>query len=280
MLRLAISVCAVAILLTACDDQALSRRQFVIERDTLVMYGDNSTLLPVMLVDVQGNETPGFKATIRRSEQSVLTSNGAWVRCHHAGTAKVHLSANGLADSILVECRTAQHLYPIEFVQMDLHDPPRSLSTTAIMASGDTETVRPVRIRNSDTSVVLVRNNEVVPRAVGRASLAIDYGGVRASAWVDVRDRIASGALTLNPGESRHWELSPGRYEITVKVRTAIDLTALRMETDGANCARSRRDEDMIHCVVNERGSVSMTNTSAPPRARASRALVTILRTP
>jgi len=146
------------------------------------------------------------------------------------------------------------------------------------MASGDTEAVWPIRTRISDTNVVTVRNNKVFPKTVGRANLTVDYGGVPVSTMFNIREAIASGMLTLNTGESRHWKLVPGRYDITVKVKKAMDLNALQMETEGANCARGFRDEDTIHCVVEEGGNVSMTNTSSPPRARAASAVVTILR--
>jgi hypothetical protein len=264
--------------LTACDDQPPPQRRFVKQRDTLVLYGDRLSLLPVNVVDAQGMQSREFKATIRQSAQSVLTTNGTWVSCRREGTAIVDLVAEALLDSILVACRTARNLNSLDWVDMDLHDPPRSLGTIAIMASGDTEAVWPIRTRVSDTNVIMVRNNEVFPKAVGHATLTIDYGGVPVATMFVIRETITSGTLTLNAGESRRWELVPGRYDIAVKVKKVTDLTALRMETEGANCARDSRDEDTIHCVLEESGTVSMTNTSAPPRARAASAVLTILR--
>lgn len=279
-LRLAKSVCAVAIVFTACNDQPPPQRRFVKERDTLVLYGDRLSLLPVKVVDAQGSQSREFKATIRQSAQSVLTTNGTWVSCRREGTAIVNLVADAVLDSIPVFCRDARTVRSFGWVDMDLHDPPRSLGTIAIMPSGDTEAVWPIRTRISDTNVVMVRNNEVFPRAVGHANLTIDYGGVPVATMFVIRETITSGTLTLNAGESRHWKLVPGRYDITVKVKKSIDLASLRMETEGANCARDSRDEDKIHCVFEESGTVSMTNTSTPPRARAASAVVTILKTP
>ena len=47
-----------------------------------------------------------------------------------------------------------------------------------------------------------------------------------------------NGIVEVVAGESRRWELAPGRYTITVKVSLPRDLNSLHMETEGVNCAR------------------------------------------
>jgi len=268
----------VAICLTTigCDTPTL---RLEIERDTLVLYGDRFTPLPVKVVDEQGVESHAWSATIKRSDVSTLTVGGMWVSCLKPGTAQVSLSAKTAVDSIVVDCRATRAFHPPPDIEMDVNDEPRDLSAAVTLASGQVVRVEPIGLTIGDSAVVSVAGNQVMPLAVGYTSLKINYGGVVATTTARVRETLASGTLELKAGESRKWALSAGRYDIVVTVNNPVDLTSLRMETDGAQCSRSSRNEDLIHCLVPERGNVTMSNTSAPPKARLSRAVVHILKT-
>ena len=259
-----------------CDTPAL---RLVVERDTLVLYGDHFTPLPVKVVDEQGVVSRVWSATIKRKDNSTLTVGGTWVTCLRPGTAQVRLSAKRAVDSIVIDCRAIRAFHPPPDIEMDVNDEPRELSAAATLATGEVVRLEPIDLTIGDSTVVSVADNQVTPLTVGYTSLKINFGGVVASTTARVRETLASGPLELKAGESRQWDLSAGRYDILVIVNNPLDLTSLRMETDGAQCSRSPRNEDLIHCVVHERGSATMVNTSTPPKARLSRAVVHILKT-
>ena len=264
---------AVVFLATAACDNSV---RLEIERDTLVLYGNRDTPLPVKAFDKSGARTH-VEPTVRRADGVAV--NGGWVSCLRPGITRVNLSAKGLAGSIVVECRSLRELHPQSDIDMDLRDEPRALTAAGILESGEVVSLEPRAVAIHDSTIVSVNGNRVTPVAVGYTNLKIDYGGVVASTRVSVRNTIASGPLELKAGESRQWDLTPGRYDIVVIVGSPMDLAALRMETDGAQCARDSFNEDLIHCVVYERGRVTMSNTTAAPKARTSRAIVNIRQT-
>jgi hypothetical protein len=265
---------------TACEGNAPSRPRLKLERDTLILYGPELTRMPVNVVDGSGNAMPVLEGKIRQSSDSILKHQGSWVSCRRVGMTPVIITVNGLSDSLMIECRAARELQPPSWLQMDLHDPAQSLAAIAVLASGDSQPVRPLYVTISDSQIVSVQHGKAFPLAVGRATLVVNYGGVQARIYVAVQETIARDALELSAGESRTWALSSGRYSITVKVSSPDDLSALRMETEGATCARASRDDDTIHCVVYDRGVVEMQNTKSSSAKRAPRAVVNIVKTP
>ena len=259
--------------ISACNTNSV---RLEIERDTLVLYGNRLTPLPVKAFDRSGAQTY-VVPTVRRADGVAI--NGGWVSCLRPGRTRVSLSAKGTVGSIVVECRSLRELHPQSDIDLELRDEPRALAAAGILESGEVVSLEPLAVAIHDSTIVSVNGNRVTPLAVGYTNLKIDYGGVVASTRISVRNTIVSGPLELKAGESRQWDLTPGRYDILVIVSSPLDLASLRMETDGAQCARNSSNEDLIHCVVYERGSVTMSNTSAAPKARTSRAIVNIRQT-
>ncbi len=267
-----------AVTTTACDREA--PRLLTFDRDTLVLYGPVLTPVPVNVVDATGAVRSAWGRVTTTSAESILSLHDGRMSCRRPGFSEVTVVVGDASQRLMVECTAAKQVHALPDFVMDLRDPPRSLSTTALLHSGGIDSLRPVDVIVSDTHVVKVRNGEVIPYSVGRATVTINYGGVGANRYIEVRQRIFEDTLILNAGESRTWELSAGRYDVAVIVGDSRDLAALKIETEGANCARSRSDDDMIHCVVYDSASVVMRNTSARAKERTSRAAVSIVRLP
>ena len=93
------SALLVAACLTTIGCDTPPARRLEVERDTLVLYGDHFTPLPVKVVDEQGVESHAWSATIRCSDNSTLTLGGTWVTCLRPGTAQVRLSAKSAMEN-------------------------------------------------------------------------------------------------------------------------------------------------------------------------------------
>ncbi len=250
-----------------------------VDRDTLVLYGGEFTWVPVSVVHDTGASAE-LKAKFIPRDQSVVRTSGSAVACRRAGMTDIQVELGKLTTSFVVTCRFAQRIAAESYLELEPGGPPRSLEATAVLSSGNSEVLHPISATSTDSAVAIVRDGAVVPLAVGRAGIRIDYGGVRTTMTVQVRLTIADDTVVVKPDESRAWQLAAGRYSMTVKVSSPRDLGILNMETEGLNCSRDSRDEDTIHCVAAEPAEVTLRNTSSARTARTGRAFVRIVQIP
>src|SRR5688572_31780046 len=81
---------------TGCDNHSI---RLEIERDTLVLYGNRDTPLPVKAFDKSGAQTD-VEPSVRRADGVAV--NGGWVSCLRPGITRVSLSARSAVGSIVV----------------------------------------------------------------------------------------------------------------------------------------------------------------------------------
>jgi hypothetical protein len=272
-----VSLGAIHIVILSCTPERAARLEA--DRDTLVLYGQELTRVPVRLVDDTGGSRRA-RAQITSAPIALVEVKGSSLACRREGIGTVHLARGEQQTKLVVNCRFAQRIFTATQLTLQPGDAPRALSGVAVFSSGDSEIVRPVLAVSSDSSAVAVRNNAVVPLAIGHAGVSIDFGGIHHRVSVDVQHVLVDDSLELIPGGRRAWSLMPGRYTITVRVKTARDLGALNMETEGMNCSRSASDEDTIHCVAVEGAEVLISNSSGGSTPRTARAFVGIVHVP
>lgn len=280
MRRLAVALCvAVLAVGAACERTGPTRLE--LERDTLVLYGSQRTTLPVRRVDGTGARVSLKGLKVLPSTDSSLQVRGGALACRHAGFTDVRLVVGKLSDTLVVECRPAREVRSPFLIDMWLGDPPQSLETTAILTVGAVERIHPIRVSVSDSQVVLVRDDRIIPLAVGRSTLRANYGGVSKTIHVVVRELIARDTLVLTPGAFRTWWLAPGRYEITIAgVPTTADLRPLELAGEGIRCVPSGRSEDLMHCVVYERAALGVRFRATDTAGSVGRAAITIVKSP
>lgn len=247
-------------------------------RDSLVLYGQEQTQLPLRLVDANGEVRVPIEARVTEAGD-LLQIRGTWVACRKDGSTSLHIAVRRMVDTMIVWCRTARQVHVEPFLLIDLPDSSRVLSASVLVDSPRLERIGPLQLVMSDSTVVAMRGDTIIPLSVGRTTMHIDLGGVRARMTVEVHHLVANGLVELRGGKSSRWELPAGRYQITVKVPSPSELALLAMDTEGAQCSRDRRDEDSIHCVVYDRASVSMRNSSSDP-TEIRRASIQIKRLP
>ncbi|MHB1297363.1 MAG: hypothetical protein ACYC0B_02440 [Gemmatimonadaceae bacterium] len=261
--------------------------EFGVERDTLALYGPERSPLPVRVIAPSGNSSTRSSALGEIHATVVdglaVEMDDGWVSCRNnqSGATVVHLRLGADTASIVVDCRPAREIHGTPFFVLTVGDPPQSMDATVSLRSGKVEIARATVMDHGDSGVVRVVDGRLTAVGAGRTSLGVDYGGARRTIRVTVNEVLAHDTLALTPGEFRSWRLPAGRYELTVKPASGTtDFAALKMETEGARCMRSSRDEDSIHCEVLERGGVAVRNVSTVGGGRTTRAWLSILRIP
>lgn len=258
-----------------------------VERDTLALYGPEPSRLPLRVRTLSGTLSsrplaPGeLHATV--VDELTVEEDDGWVACRsrQTGATVVRLRLGADTASIVVDCRPATEVHATSFFVLTVGDPPQSLDATVKLRSGRIEHARATIMDHGDTQVAKVEDGQLTAVGTGRTALDVDYGGARRTIRVSVSEVVAHDTLALTPGEFRSWRLPAGRYEVTVKPASGTtDFAALKMETEGARCMRSSRDQDAIHCEVLERGGVAVRNVSTVGGGRTARAWLSILRIP
>jgi hypothetical protein len=268
------TVFAIAI---SCSKEPSGRLE--VAQDTVRLYGRDYTWVPFRVGHAEADSVPrGVVLTPR--DKSILRTSGNSMACLREGTTDVAAQLGSQTKEFVVICRFVTKLIGESYFELEPGAEPQRLSVTVSFALGDSDTLRVVSARSNDAAVATVRDGAVVPLAIGRAVLRVDYGGLWVRTTVYVRRTIFNGALTLRPDETRRWELDAGRYSITVKVNSRLDLKLLQMETDGLNCSRDSRDENTIHCMARERGEITFLQRPGSDPAGSASADVRILQIP
>jgi hypothetical protein len=258
----------------ACSERVSARLE--VEPDTLALYGRDYSWVTVTLVDAAGvSEAHGARLTAR--DTSIVRTSGTSLACLREGTTPVDVQVERLATTFLAHCEFAARLDVEPHLILETGGTPHSLAATAVFSSGISKILPPISARVNDTTVAVVRDGSVVPLAIGYAGLRIDYGGLWSRMGIDVRRTIANDTVTVATGGTRNWALDPGRYTITVRVKSPRDLNILNMETTGLRCSRDSRDGDLIHCVADEPAQVMFHNTSSGGTARTGQAFIRIV---
>lgn len=235
-------------------------------RDTVIINGPRAVRVPARLVNRSGQRLADPHWSLRVDGATAVRVEEGGMACVSRGDAHVAVAAAGFVRDLFVRCRPVVSFGFPPPLEMALDGPPRSVPVTALGPDGTVEPLLAYSLSVRDSGVVAVRDGRVHPIGVGRAAIVVDFGGIATSVTATVFESIAAETLRLSPGEFRSWPLAAGRYEITVTPGEGDAWrTALGIETSGAKCVRDSRRDDMIHCLVRERGGLGVRNQSTVP---------------
>lgn len=192
--------------------------------------------------------------------------------CTERGDFRLTVSAGGASREVVVRCRPVVSFGFPPPLEMALGEPPQPVTVNALGPSGAVEPLLSFTLSVRDSTVVAIEAGLARPLAVGRTAVLVDFGGISTAVPASVFQELVADTLRLTPGEFRSWPLAPGRYEIAVMpLVPSTSLTALDLTTEGASCVPDARREDLIHCLVRERGGVGVrdqrTSAKVPPAA-------------
>lgn len=274
----------VAIVLDGCgrDSSALVDRvpvRLEFERDTVIINGPRAVQVPARLVDQTGRSVPSAQWSLRVGGDSAVRVENRRLACVGRGDAHVEVAAAGFSHDFLVRCRPVVSFGFPPPLELALGSPPQTVRVNALGPSGAVETLLAYSLSVRDTAVVAVRDGQVHPIAVGRTAVVVDFGGITTAITAVVFELIAADTFRLAPGEFRSWSLGAGRYEITVApAQDHASLTALGMETEGAKCVRDSQSDQVIHCLVRERGGLGVRNQSTSTAGPTVTAAIRVIR--
>ena len=250
-----------------------------VEPDTLVLYGDKPAFVSINVIEGLERRKTGW-ASLTPRDVSIAKADAGTVVCRREGTTTIDVALDDLTTNFVVKCRFATRIEAESYFELEPDSEPRNLGARVVFSSGDSAIIHPVGASIRDSTVAVLRDRALVPLAVGNTGMRVDYGGLWVRTTIFVRRTVANETVTLGSGESRVWQLVPGRYTLTVKVKSPRDLNALNMETEALRCSRDSRDEDTIHCVAGEPAEITFRNTSTGSTARTGASLVKIMQIP
>ena len=274
----------VAIALAGCErnagavvDQVPVRME--LDRDTVIINGPRAVQVPARLVSQSGETLADPQWSLSVDGDSAVRVENGRLACVTRGDGHVAVAAAGFSRDLFVRCRPVVSFGFPPPLEIALEGPPQSVRVNALGPSGTVESLLAYSLSVRDSGVVAVRDGQVHPLRVGRAAIVVDFGGIATAITAKVFESIAAETLRLAPGEFRSWPLSAGRYEITVTPDQGTAWrTALAMETSGAKCVRDSQRDDVIHCLVRERGGLGVRNQSMSPAGGQVVAAIRVIR--
>ena len=262
-----------ALLLSGCRDGRPAAIR--VDADPFLLNGPGPVQLPVRVVAATGRTLVDTPLTAESAAESVATVVGGALRCHRHGDARIALAVGALSSTLLVQCRPVASFAPFTYVELEAGGPPGPIPVVAY-----SPTVRRVsELRFSaaidDTTVAIVRDGLVVPRALGNARVRLDFGGLATTGGITVVITERVDTVALAAGEYRQWPLTAGRYRISGHAPDGREAaTGVQLRAVNANCARDRQSRETIHCVVADSARVVAL---APSQLRA---VIRIVRMP
>ena len=171
-----------------------------------------------------------------------------------------------------------------------------SVGADTLILNGKTPVALPVRVFNragyqladedirstlSSDSAMHLEGNALACVKAGDGEVTVTLAALRATRFVRVAAPIALATVRLAPGERRGWQLSKGRYRISLNPVAGFETHSLpRFQSGEANCARDPVESNVFHCVVYAHATVLVRNAGIRRRDGDVAAEVRIVRTP
>lgn len=259
---------ALVILSLGCRDERPAA--IIVDSDPFLFNGPGPVQIPARVVSATGQTMPDVRLRAMSSAEAVATVNGGTLRCAREGDARVDVGVGALTASFVVQCRPVAGFGPFTSVEFEAGGSPEPIPVVAYSANVLRRTHLRFSATSTDTTVAIVRDGRIVPRALGSTRLVLDFGGLKTEGEINVVVTERADTLVLGAKESRQWPLSKGRYRISTNaLDVGAEATDIELRGVGANCARGNQVRATIFCVVAD---------SALVVVRASRRLAAILR--
>lgn len=200
------------------------------------------------------------------------------VTCTRHGTMRVEATSGAARRTITVLCRPIANVAWGQHVTLRPGGRSSEYSMGALGPDG-----RPVleiaglaTIR--DSGVAVLRNGEIIARAIGSTSVELEAGDCRTFVAIDVEDPVDSAqhvrpfrpfedTVTMAPGELRTWRPSSG---LTYAMLYGDSAAVLRLAFGvfNANCAKLRHAPRGLSCITTDSSVVAIRNPFDAPSAR------------
>lgn len=221
-----------------CGDNSRSSAALSAPADTLVINSRFSVSLPGHLVPFELLR-PSYETIPDRVAH--VTHAGA-VACDTIGDALVVVSTRFSRRSALLKCRPIRSFSPFAGVRIPVGGAPVVVPVANWGLDGRPVTLLAGTAQVGDTTVAVLRDGLIHPKALGRTAVNIDFSGMQYRVGVEVIDTVASESVAFAGGEFRSWQLPHGRYEIMVNIADRSGAEPLALAILNANCADARID--------------------------------------
>ena len=242
------------LLLCGCVDERPAA--IMVDADPFLLNGPGPVALPARAVTAAGRTLPDLPLHATSNADTIATAEDGALKCLREGDAQLSLTVASLSAFLLVQCRPVSTT-PFTEVELEAHGQPGPVPVVAYTTGGKRASALRFSAVSDDTAVAVVRDGVVVPRAIGRSRLRIDFGGLQALGRVTVVMPVREDTVAFAAGEYRTWPLPQGRFRISAHAADGRAApTGVSLRPVGANCARDPHLLETIHCVVAETGQV------------------------
>jgi hypothetical protein len=178
-----------------------------------------------VLVSVQALDAQGAKRSVSigadyRVEPADLAavSKAGLLSCARSGDGKLTVSIAGVSRDVVVRCRIVDHIDAPNAGRVEIAAGPFEPKVRVLDKSGRELSDVPVSYFSKNAGVVYAKDDRLVPKLVGTATLVARAGDRSAEFKVDVVRKVVVEALPIDQNRKLHFSLEPGKYELKVKL--------------------------------------------------------------
>ncbi len=202
--------------------------------------------------DIKGPLTVQPTGLARVDELGFLT-------CQKSGDGQVSLRLGQNTRSAPVRCRLVERVDASNVGRVDLNDGPFVPKIRILGAGGIDLQGVPLMLSTRNTGVLFPRGSQLVPKAVGSATVVARAGQVSQEFTVDVVRKVTPEALPLMNNTKIFFSLESGKYEFVMDLPSVQRLTAEWREAPYCNYSAVARRHVSI-CVLRTKGGVVFDN--------------------
>ena len=284
---------ALLLALAACDATPVRITTTVTDSDSVVVNTQRPTPLPAVVQARDGSvlaEAPvQWRQLANASHHAgIVLSESGTVDCQATGDIRVEARSGAAVRTFTVLCRPIATVQAMPSVVMELDDPPAEYSIGALTAQREPVHQLAGVATMADTSIAVLRDGRIVPRAIGTTYLRVQVGDCDVAVIVTVEDAVDAAQaiaayrpyetqITLAPGELRSWRPPPGLTLVHLlseparQPQVTAPASPMLFAVLNANCANFRQAYRAVSCVMSDSSVVVVRNTrtvSSPAHLR------------
>jgi hypothetical protein len=183
-----------------------------------------------------------------------ITAKGS-LRCERSGDGAVSLTLGPNTRKAPLKCRLVERVDASDAGRVDLNAGPFKPKVRVLGKGGVELDGVELVLSSKNSGVLFPRNNELVPKMVGTATIVARAGQVTQEFKVDVVRKLTPEALPMDQNRKINFSLEAGKYELRVDLPAPKQLSA---EWRGAPYCdyKATAQNHVSTCVLRTKGGV------------------------
>lgn len=257
------SLVAALVLSVVCGCQKYDiPHDFRLESPEVILSADPAKVT-VRLIDEERKVTTGqaeYPLEIKPAGLAKLAPMGT-VICQKSGDGTVELTLGKNHRTTPLKCRLVESVEAANVGRVELTAGPFKPNIRVLGKGGQLLEGIQLELASKNTGVLFPRGSELVPKAVGTATVIARAGQASREFTVDVIRKVVVEALPLENNTKIFFSLEPGKYELRVTLPEEKRLTAEWRSAPYCNYVKTA-SEHRSECVLRAKGGVVFDSPS------------------